>query len=50
MPLIARPDGTPIPDVNPVRRIMPFLMPGRNGAYVLFEQTIDAGPAARFQS
>lgn len=48
MPLIARRDGTPIPDLNPVRRIMPFLMPGRNGAYVLFEQTIDAGPAARF--
>jgi hypothetical protein len=48
MPLFARRDGTPVAGLSPVRRIMPFIMPSRNGAYVLFEQTIDARPAQRF--
>jgi len=42
-----RPDGTPAV-VHPVRRIMPFLMPTKNGAFVLFEQQIDAAPVHRF--
>lgn len=45
MPLFSRTDGTPVPDVHPVRRIMPFLMPSKNGAFVLFEQHVDAAPA-----
>ena len=48
MPLFARPDATPVASVHPVRRIMPFLMPSKNGAFVLFEQHVDAGPAGRF--
>jgi choline dehydrogenase-like flavoprotein len=47
MPLFSRPDATPA-TVHPVRRIMPFLMPTRNEAFVLFEQHVDAAPAARF--
>jgi hypothetical protein len=41
----ARPDATPVPLVHPIRRIMPFLMPTKNGAFVLFEQHIESGPA-----
>jgi hypothetical protein len=48
MALFARPDATPVASVHPVRRIMPFLMPTKNGAFVLFEQHVDAGPAGRF--
>jgi hypothetical protein len=48
MPLFSRPDATPVADVHPVRRIMPFVMPTRNGAFVLFEQHIDAAPAQAF--
>ena len=44
MPLLARPDGAPVPDVHPMRRIMPFLMPTKNGAFVLFEQEVAAAP------
>src|SRR5439155_1003667 len=47
MPPFARPDGTPSP-VHPLRRIMPFLLPTKNGAFVLFEQHVDAAPAKRF--
>ena len=39
-----RADGTPIPNLHPLRRIMPFIMPARNGAFVLFEQDIPTGP------
>jgi hypothetical protein len=35
-----RADGTPIANVHPLRRIMPFIMPVRNGAFVLFEQDV----------
>jgi len=47
MPLFSRPDATPVAAVHPVRRIMPFLMPTKNGAFVLFEQEVDAAPAGR---
>ena len=39
-----RADGTPVANVHPLRRIMPFLMPGRNEAFVLFEQPIPTAP------
>lgn len=45
MPPFARLDGTPVPDVHPLRRIMPFLMPSKNGAFVLFEQEVATTPA-----
>jgi len=48
MPLFTRPDGAPAPGVHPVRRIMPFLMPTKNGAFVLFEQHVATDPAERF--
>lgn len=48
MSLRARSDGTLISSLSPIRRIMPFIMPARNGAYVLFEQTIDAARAKGF--
>ena len=41
-------DGTPVPNVHPVRRIMPFIMPSKNGAFVLFEQEIATAPLAAF--
>jgi hypothetical protein len=47
MPL-RRSDGTPVGGLHPLRRIMPFLMPARNEAFVLFEQAIDVAPARRF--
>jgi len=48
MPLFARPDATPVASVHPVRRIMPFLLPTKNGAFVLFEQHVDVAPAKQF--
>ena len=48
MPLFRRPDATPVAGVHPVRRIMPFLMPTKNGAFVLFEQHVATEPAMRF--
>lgn len=45
MPLFSRPDGTAVPNVHPVRRIMPFLLPSKNGAFVLFEQQVAVAPA-----
>lgn len=36
-----RPDGTLVRDVADVRRIVPYLMRGRNESAVYFEQTID---------
>lgn len=43
-----RKDGELVRDVPAYRRIMPFLMRGRNESSVYFEQTIDAGPALAF--
>jgi len=48
MALIGREEGTLVTDIGRVRRIMPFIMPGRNGAQVFFEQMVDARPAERF--
>ncbi|HLK10570.1 MAG TPA: 2-oxo acid dehydrogenase subunit E2 [Candidatus Binatia bacterium] len=48
MPLRRRPDGTPVAGLHPVRRIMPFLMPTRNEAFVLFEQEIAVAGARAF--
>lgn len=48
MPISSRPDGTPIRDLHPLRRIMPFIMPGRNEAFVLFDQAVDVEPVNRF--
>src|SRR5690349_23823721 len=48
MPLFRRADGPPVAGVHPVRRIMPFLMPTRSGAFVLFEQHVASEPSARF--
>jgi hypothetical protein len=39
-----RPDGTRVENVHPVRRIVPFVMPIRNGAWVLFEQNVPTAP------
>jgi hypothetical protein len=44
----ARADAALVTGLHPIRRIVPFLMPARNGAWVLFEQTIEAAPAKRF--
>ncbi|HLU67918.1 MAG TPA: 2-oxo acid dehydrogenase subunit E2 [Kofleriaceae bacterium] len=48
MPLFSRPDGDRIPDVSPERRIMPFLMRGRNESAVYHEQTYEIGKARRW--
>ncbi len=41
MPLFRRPDGRLAKDIAPYRRIMPFLMRGRNESAVYFKQQID---------
>src|SRR5687768_11342553 len=41
MPLFSRSDGTLIRDESPVRRMMPYLMPGRNEAVVYHETLCD---------
>jgi hypothetical protein len=48
MPLFSRADGDLIRDVEPERRIMPFLMPGRNESAVYHEQTYDIGKTRRW--
>ncbi|HEY8516077.1 MAG TPA: 2-oxo acid dehydrogenase subunit E2 [Candidatus Binatia bacterium] len=44
MPLKERIDGSPSPGLSNLRRMMPYLMPTRNEAYVLFAQQIHATP------
>lgn len=44
MPLKQRSDGTPSRGLNNLRRMMPYLMPTRTEAFVLFAQQIDAQP------
>jgi hypothetical protein len=39
-----RSDGAPIERLPALRRLMPFLVPRRNDAYVLFEQAIPTAP------
>jgi hypothetical protein len=41
-------DGSPVANVHPVRRIMPFIMPTKNGAFVLFEHDIPTAPLVAF--
>jgi hypothetical protein len=48
MPLFRRPDGDLCRDVAPVRRIMPYLMRGRNESAVYYEAVYDVGPARRW--
>ena len=48
MPLFPRRDADPIRNLHPVRRIMPFLMPTGNAAFVLFEQQVAAAPVRRY--
>lgn len=48
MPLFTRKDGELVRDVAATRRIMPFLLPTRGEATVLFEQVLDAGPGLAF--
>lgn len=38
-----RPDGTRVPDLPRLRRIMPFIMPRRADAVVYFEHSVDLG-------
>jgi pyruvate/2-oxoglutarate dehydrogenase complex dihydrolipoamide acyltransferase (E2) component len=45
MPLFSRPDGEPIRDLSPVRRIMPYLMRGRNESAVYHKSSYDLGRA-----
>jgi hypothetical protein len=40
----SRPDGRPVERLVPLRRMMPFLMPTRNEAFVLFEQHVPTAP------
>jgi hypothetical protein len=42
--MASRSDGTAVERLPALRRLMPFLMPRRNDAYVLFEQTIPTAP------
>jgi hypothetical protein len=39
--LLTRPDGDRVPGLSTMRVLMPHLMPGRNGAAVYYEQTMD---------
>lgn len=41
MPLFSRPDARPVPDLPRVRRVMPYLMRGRNESAVLHETLYD---------
>lgn len=36
-----RPDGVPVRDLHPMRRLMPVLMPARNSAAVYYHQQLD---------
>jgi len=44
----SRSDADLIPDVHPVRRIMPFVMPSRNESAVLCRERVMAAPAQAF--
>jgi hypothetical protein len=41
MPLFRRSDGDPIQGLSPVRRMVPYLMRGRNESVVYLEQVLD---------
>jgi hypothetical protein len=48
MSLFRRVDGDPIPDLSPVRRLMPHLLPGRNESAVYYEQSLDLSATLPF--
>jgi hypothetical protein len=48
MPVLRRPDGVPCRDVPPVRRIMPYLMKGRNESAVYHEALYDISATRRW--
>jgi len=48
MPLFRRPDGKLARGVPATRRIMPYMMRGRNESMVYFEQRIDLGKTLPF--
>lgn len=41
MPLFRRSDGTLLRDLHPMRRLMPYVMRGRNQSLVYYEQTLE---------
>lgn len=48
MPIFERSDADLVPDVHPVRRIMPFVMPTRTESAVLGREEVLTGPAKEF--
>ena len=46
--LFNRPDGVPATDVPPYRRIMPYIMRGRNESIVYFDQVLDLSKTLPF--
>jgi hypothetical protein len=48
VPIFGRSDADLVPDVHPVRRIMPFVMPTRTESAVLCREQVLAGPAQEF--
>jgi len=50
MPPSERSDGRATPGLGNLRRMMPYLMPTRNEAYVLFAQEVDAAPTRALAS
>jgi hypothetical protein len=48
MPLFSRPDGKLIPNQSLVRRMLPYLMPGRNESIVYYEEAMDVTQALSF--
>jgi hypothetical protein len=48
MPLFRRFDGDVIKDLSPVRRMIPFLMKGRNESVVYYEQILELGKTLPF--
>ncbi len=45
MPLFHRCDGEPVPNLDPIRRMMPLIMPGRNHSVVYHTTRWDVGRA-----
>ncbi len=45
MPIFGRPDGDLVPDVPPVRAVMPYVMRGRNESAVLHDTLFEIGRA-----
>jgi hypothetical protein len=41
MSILGRPEGAPVANLSSMRRMLPFVVPGRNQAVVYFEQIVD---------